>query len=228
VVPIDTSASCVIETKGDPDAISVDELRENKECYYGRVVTVEGEMHRAFNDRTFTIEDDDFFSDDDLLVISTVPASQVITALDEPEEVEVDACCPNAAVVEEEDLEGQDVQLTGLVRPYDRAKLECAYGPLDLESREGHSFTDGPVLIVGPMEPPKMAPPVERSKPAPPPEPAPAPEPQLPEPAPAPLPPAPALPQTSSDLPLTAMLGVFALFAAYGVRLSRGGLVRDR
>jgi hypothetical protein len=31
---------------------------------------------------------------------------------------------------------------------YDCQSLECLYGLLNLESREGHSFTKGPVLIV--------------------------------------------------------------------------------
>jgi hypothetical protein len=92
-----------------------------------------------------------------------------------------------------------------LVQPYDRGKLECAYGPLHLESREGHSFTRNPVLIVDYAQPVKAEapPPVPLEKPTV----APPPEPQV-----EPLPPAPkTLPKTSGELPLLALAGVIAI-----------------
>src|SRR5688572_20498650 len=110
--------------------VKLDDLIDKKDQYYGKVVTVEGEMHRIFTDRVFTIEDDDLLRDDDVLIISDVPRAQAVVALQ-------DSIDP-----------GKDVRVTGFVHKYDRQELECLYGPLQVESREGHSFTKSPVLIV--------------------------------------------------------------------------------
>jgi hypothetical protein len=110
--------------------VKLDDLIDHKEQYYGKTVTVEGEMHRIFTDRVFTIEDDDFLRDDDVLVISNVPRAQAVVPL----KGSIDP--------------GKNVRVTGFVHKYDRQELECLYGPLQVESREGHSFTKSPVLIV--------------------------------------------------------------------------------
>jgi hypothetical protein len=182
---------------GSPIVVTMEELQENPSAYYGKTVTVEGEMHRTFTDHVFTIEDDGFWSDHDVLIISTVPKSDAVVALEDSIE------------------SGTDVRVTGLVEPYDRGKLECAYGPLRLESREGHSFTKNPVLVVERSRPVQA---VQREKPAPPlevPEPQPAPE---PAPAPAPMP---SLPKTAGELPLLALAGLLALSAAFVMRRHR-------
>jgi len=179
-----------------PEMVKLDDLLENKEDFYGRTVTVEGELHRSFRDGVFTIEDDDFINDDDLLVINTTSSSTGIVALDGSLEP------------------GKDVQVTGVIRPYDRGALECEYGPLNLESREGHSFTKGPVLVIGTPEVARVEPPPMLEKPS---EPA-----IMPPAAPEPIPPAPpavepappALPKTNSTLPLTALIGLLSLSAA--------------
>jgi hypothetical protein len=106
-------------------------LWKNADEYYGRTITVDGEMHRQFNDRVFTIEDSGFLDDRDMLVISLVPMSDSAIPLQESFE------------------KGKNVRVTGTVRPYDRARLECLFGPLNLEFDEGHSFTKNPVLIIG-------------------------------------------------------------------------------
>jgi hypothetical protein len=107
------------------------QLWKNGDEYYGRTITVDGEMHRQFNDRVFTLEDSGFLHDRDMLVISLVPMSDSVIPLQESFE------------------RGKDVRVTGTVRPYDRARLECLFGPLNLEFDEGHSFTKNPVLIIG-------------------------------------------------------------------------------
>jgi hypothetical protein len=187
------------------------------DTYLGKTITVDGEMHRQFTERVFTIEDDGMFRDHDMLVISLTPMTESVIPLQDSFD------------------RGKNVRVTGVLRPYDRAKLECLYGPLNLESREGHSFTKNPVLIIG-YKPPAAAPraaaiyipsPVEpRIEAA---APAPAPEPQeevaelVIEPAPA----APAmaavgpteLPRTASGLPFVALAGVLSLSAALSARL---------
>jgi hypothetical protein len=112
------------------DEYSMEELEKHPEDYYGKLVTVDGELHQTFSDKVFTIVDRGFFRDRDILVISSVPKTEAVIPL-------------------EESLEpGKNVRVTGVVQPYDSVKLECAYGPLHLESTEGHSFTKNPVLII--------------------------------------------------------------------------------
>jgi hypothetical protein len=112
----------------NPAIVSIEELRTHGDTYYGTAVTVDGEVHRAFTDKVLTIEDKSFFKEDpDVLVIATMAASEAVIPLDHAFE------------------KGKKVRVTGIVQPYDRGKLECAFGPLHLESRKGHSFTTGPV-----------------------------------------------------------------------------------
>ena len=119
----------------NPIAVSMKELQRNPDQYYGKTVTVDGELHRDFADNVFTIAGSGFFRDKDILIISTASKAETVEAL------------------ENSLKEGKNVRVTGLVHPYDRGQLECAYGPLHLESREGHSFTKNPVLIVDRVQP---------------------------------------------------------------------------
>ncbi len=114
----------------NPIVVSMEDLQKIPEDYYGKTVTVDGELHRKFTDNVFTIEGGGFFRDKDVLVISTVSRAETVVPLQHSLD------------------KGKHVSITGLVEPYDRGRLECAYGPLHLESREGHSFTKNPVLIV--------------------------------------------------------------------------------
>jgi hypothetical protein len=188
------------------ETVKLDTLIDHKEEYYGKTVTVEGELHRFFADGVFTIEDDDFFSDDDLLVINTVGSTNSVEALD--------------GLLES----GKDVRVTGVIRPYDQGELECEYGPLNLESREGHSFTKAPVLVIGKPEVTAridlITPPV-LEKPEPPAMEYKAPEPPAPTEMPLPEP-ARELPKTNSVLPLTALMGLLSVFGACLCRYSAG------
>src|SRR5262245_38292812 len=125
----DTRTTCTNEYS---IIVSMEELEKHPEDYYGKLVTVDGELHRTFSDNVFTIEDSGFFRDKDILVISSVPRAEAVIPLEDSLEA------------------GKSVRVTGVVQPYEPVQLERAYGPLHLESREGHSFTKNPVLIVGP------------------------------------------------------------------------------
>jgi len=190
-----------------PMAISLEELENNPESYYGQNVTVVGELHRIFTDKVFTIEDDGFFRDKDVLVINK------------------GASCADIEACNDEFEPGKDLRITGLVVPYDRGKLECEHGPLNLESREGHSFTKNPVLIVG-RPAPVAAAIIELEKPAPVPEPAPEPPALAPAPEPEPAPvepeatpePAPELPKTAGETPFLGLIGMLSLGAAFRLR----------
>jgi predicted RNA-binding protein len=200
--------------------VKLDDLIDKKEQFYGKIVTVDGEMHRIFTDRIFTIEDDDLVRDDDVLIISDVPREQTVVALEKSIEP------------------GKNVRVTGFVHEYDREKLECLYGPLKVESREGHSFTKSPVLIVQKVqlaeakpsevapqqpvaaaEPEPQAPAIARAEPPPAPAappvqaPPPAAERALVEEAPA------ALPSTAGGLPLVGLLGFASILTAWAIRV---------
>jgi hypothetical protein len=194
------------DNRDNPILVTIEELRKNRDNYYGKTVTVDGDIHRTFTDNVFTIEDKALIKDPDVLVISTGPMTDAGTSLD----------MKNRAVEK-----GKRIRLTGVVQPYDRGRLECAYGPLHLESREGHSFTRSPVVIVDKTESAKveMPAPVNLGKPMPPaiapvtPEPA-KPEPPATEPA-KPEAKAPeSLPKTAGDLPLLALAGLLSISGA--------------
>jgi len=197
---------CAAEgTSERPLEVSLRELYDHPEEYYGKTVTVQAEVDDTFNQNTFTIQDDGYES----MVIKR------------------GAACDKVQVTEDREWEdGTDVSVTGVVEPFDRDKLECAYGPLEMERKEHDLFTRSPVLIVS--EPPKAAelapPPVIHEEEtviiteAAPPEPLPAPEkevavavieePAIEEPE--------ALPRTASGLPLAGIAGLFSLLAAAG------------
>jgi hypothetical protein len=113
-----------------PIVVSMQELRDNAERYYGKTVRVEGEMHRIFTDKVFTIEGGDRPNDFDVLIVGNVSKDEAVKPME-------GSTAPD-----------QDVQVTGVVAPYDRGQLECAYGPLNVDTHEGRSFTKSPVLIV--------------------------------------------------------------------------------
>jgi hypothetical protein len=190
-------------TADSPITAKLDDIQSNPEEYYGKTVTVDGELHRTFTDNVFTIEDDDFFNDDDFLVISPMSMAESVIPLGDELEP------------------GENVRVTGVVQPYDRGKLECAYGPLNLESREGHSFTKNPVIIVEQKAAAVECPacPTPQAVIETPAEPLPAAEPEpipaAPEPvADVPEPEAPQLPRTAGNLPLLAVAGLLALFGS--------------
>ena len=190
--------------------------------YLGKTITVDGEMHRQFTEKVFTIEDDNFLRDRDMLVISVTPMSESVIPLQNSFD------------------RGKNVRVTGVLRPYDRDKLECLFGPLNLESREGHSFTKNPVLIIGYREPPKQTvnmPPPSLEKPTPSlpaPEPTAAPEPAAPkeeiaeEIAVVQTPPPPTLPKTASNVPLIGLTGALFLLAACSKRFFTRPLAREK
>src|SRR5262245_6758692 len=98
--------------------------------YFGKTVTLEGEMHRTFNDKVFSIEDDDFLRDDDLLIITNMSRADVVKP------------------VKDSIAEGKDVCVTGVIRPFHRAEMESQFGPLNIESRASHYPEGSPVMLI--------------------------------------------------------------------------------
>src|SRR5262245_39671256 len=94
--------------------IKLDTVLNHPEDYFGKTVTVEGEMHRTFNDKVFSIEDDDFLRDDDLLIVTNATKSEVVMPVKDSIEA------------------GKDVCVTGVVQPFHRSEMESTFGPLDI------------------------------------------------------------------------------------------------
>jgi len=108
----------------------LDTVLNHPEDYFGKTVTVEGEMHRTFSEKVFSIEDDDFLRDDDLLIITNSSKADVVKPVKESIE------------------EGEDVCVTGVIKPFHRAEMESQFGPLNIESRAGHYPEGSPVMII--------------------------------------------------------------------------------
>ena len=136
------NAAVTAASSQDPITISMKDLQKRPEQYYGKEVTVAGEVSRAFGPNIFTIR----ARNQDILVISSVPRAEVVVPLN---------------------AKAKRVRLTGVVQPYDRGTLECAYGPLNLEGAEGRSFTNNAVLIINKEQPTKETAAAKRTKPSP-------------------------------------------------------------
>jgi len=191
--------------------IKLDTVLNHPEDYFGKTVTVEGEMHRTFSDNVFSIEDDDFLRDDDLLIITNASKSEVVKPVKDSIE------------------EGEDVCVTGVIQAFHRSEMESKFGPLNIESRANH-YKEGSAVMV--IERTKAAAAAEREKPLPLSNAEPVTEPvpseleSRPE-AVSPESPEPEtntgseLPATGGPLPLIGLSGVLSLLAAAGIRLRR-------
>jgi hypothetical protein len=195
----------------------LDTVLNHPDEYFGKTVTVEGEMHRTFSDKVFSIEDDDFFRDDDLLIITNASKSDVVSP------------------VKDSIAEGKDVCVTGVIQPFHRSEMESKFGPLNIESRASHYKDGSPVMIIERTQAvADTATTFDREKPLP----VPAAEP-VSEPVPTELetksiepesakPPSVVesqpveqeeLPATASPLPLLGIAGLLALLSAAGLHL---------
>jgi hypothetical protein len=210
--------------------LKLDTVLNHPEDYFGTTVTVEGEMHRTFSDKVFSIEDDDFLRDDDLLIITNSSKSEVVRPVEDSIE------------------EGEDVCVTGVIQPFNRSEMESKFGPLNIESRASHYPEGSPVMIIEQTKADAdLAPTSDLEKPLPPSTDETTVEPVTEPAAPTDLdnnteaevnpqpetetPPAETvneqpetnteLPETASPLPLIGLSGVFSLLAAAGIRLSR-------
>jgi len=189
----------------------LDTVLGHPDKYFGTTVTVEGEMHRTFSDKVFSIEDDDFLRDDDLLIITDTSKADVVKP------------------VKDSIGEGKDVCVTGVIQPFHRSEMESKFGPLNIESRASH-YPEGSAVMI--IERPKaeLDTTLEREKTLPPTTVEPMTEPvpsTLDEPSPQPETREPQaennaeLPKTASPLPLVGLGGLLSLLAAAGRRFRR-------
>jgi hypothetical protein len=200
-------------TAENPLRVELRELYDHPEEYYGKTVTVKAEIDDTFNENTFTVQDNGYEN----MVIKR------------------GAACDKVQLLKDDEWkDGRPIEVTGVVEPFDRDKLECAYGPLDMERKEHDGFTKAPVLIVSETQTAQLTPVIVEEEaivitPA---EPEAAPseaeaapsEPEaevaaaLPQEEPiAAEPEKPtALPRTSSGLPLAGLAGLLSLLTAAG------------
>jgi hypothetical protein len=180
--------------------LKLDTVLNHPQEYFGKTVTVEGEMHRTFSDKVFSIEDDDLLRDDDLLIITNTSKAEVV----KPVKDSID--------------EGKDVCVTGVIQPFHRTEMENKFGPLNIESRASHYPEGSAVMIIerakastAALEPPQALPTTQPKA--------------VTEPVPNTLEarnePPKQLPATGSPLPLIGLSGVLSMLAAAGIRLRR-------
>lgn len=99
------------------------EISENPEAFYGEAIAVEGEVDTIYGLTSFTLDEDNLFGGQDLLVLG-VPAS--------------------------EQIEGQTVVVTGTLRPFVLAEFEKDY---DFSFEDGikekieAEFSERPVMV---------------------------------------------------------------------------------
>ena len=103
-----------------------EELAEDPEAYYNQVVAVEGEVNEMVSPGVFTLGEDGWFNNDELLVVGVDPGVEG-SALED----------------------GENVTVTGVLRPYISAEFERDYDltwDLDLQQNIEAEYEQKPVL----------------------------------------------------------------------------------
>jgi hypothetical protein len=108
----------------------IEEVSESPENYYGIEIALEGEVDEIRNDYAFTLEEDELFEGDELLIIN---------ATGEP--------------IPQED---ETIVVTGMVRPFIKAEFDRDYDltwDLDVQEEIEAEYTEKPVLVVDSIYP---------------------------------------------------------------------------
>ena len=108
----------------------IEDVSESPENYYGMEIALQGEVDDIRNDYAFTLEEDELFEGDELLIIN---------ATGEP--------------IPEQD---EAVVVTGIVRPFVKAEFERDYDltwDLDVEEEIEAEYSEKPVLVVDSIYP---------------------------------------------------------------------------
>jgi hypothetical protein len=230
---------------------TVDDVLDDPQHYLGQEVTLEGEIDHIYSNTAFAMEDDqDLVGDDEILIISVMPAGARAGAAAAPDGVTTTQPDMTAipvvelvGLVDDRFEEGKIVSATGTVRMFDRAALEQEFGTIDFGSANLEDLANEPVVVIGarqyaelkqrgteqlavviePEPAPEPLPEPELTEPEPQPEPEPAAEPEA-APLPEPQEPAALEPEPApEELPKTAspMTGV-ALAGLLSIALGLG------
>lgn len=109
------------------------ELTSNPELYYNQVIAVTGEIEEEYSPTTFSIDEEELFGDEDLLVISQMASPQA--------------------------QDGEEVTVTGVLRPYVASDFEREYDlDWDLSTQEQIEveYSERPVLVADEVYPSAM------------------------------------------------------------------------
>ena len=108
----------------------IEEVSEDPENYYGMEVALQGEIDEIRNAYSFTLQEDELFEGDDLLMINAT----------------------GEAIPEDDET----VVVTGIVRPFVKAELERDYDltwDLDVQEEIEAEYNERPVLVVDSIYP---------------------------------------------------------------------------
>jgi len=107
------------------------EIAADPSQYYGQILAVTGEIEAIYSDNSFTLDEDQLFGGEDLLVIVTNPI---------------------VAPIED----GETVAVTGELRPFVTAEFETDYDltwDLDVQKQLEADYSERPVLVVDQVYP---------------------------------------------------------------------------
>lgn len=100
------------------------EITRNPEQFYNQTIAVEGEVEDILSPNTFTIDEDQLFADEDLLVVTTMPTPET--------------------------QDGEVVTVTGILRPYIASDFERDYDlnwDLSVQEQIEAEYTEKPVFV---------------------------------------------------------------------------------
>lgn len=102
------------------------EIAEDPDQYYGQTLAVTGEVENIYSDNTFTLDEEELFGGEDLLVVVTEPIEAAMK-------------------------DGETVAVTGELRSFVTADFETDYDltwDLDVQEELEAEYTERPVLVV--------------------------------------------------------------------------------
>ncbi|EDX87013.1 hypothetical protein S7335_4720 [Synechococcus sp. PCC 7335] len=109
------------------------DITANPEAYYNKRIAVAGEVEDKLDGNTFTLDEEELFGGEDLLVISTMASPQA--------------------------NDGEKVTVTGVLRPYEKAEFETDYDftwDLSVQEQVEAEYTEKPVFVADEVYPSAM------------------------------------------------------------------------
>lgn len=109
------------------------DLTSNPEQYYGQRIAVAGEVEDKLSETTFTLDEEELFGSEDLLVVSQMMTPQT--------------------------QDGEKVTVTGVLRPYVKAEFDTEYDldwDLSVQEQVEAEYTEKPVFVADEVYPSAM------------------------------------------------------------------------
>jgi hypothetical protein len=109
------------------------DITSNPDLYYNQRIAIAGEIEDKLDGNTFTLDEEELFGGEDLLVISNMPSPQA--------------------------QDGEKVVVTGVLRPYVKADFETDYDltwDLNVQEQVEAEYTEKPVFVADEVYPSAM------------------------------------------------------------------------